>query len=435
MKRCLTEFRHSRPFTSYAPFGRILGFAWVSIIASGCSFGPRVLEATHSRYAESIRQVADEEFLLNLVHLRYSERPRTLNVSSIAAQHEVSASAGMTPFFNSASSLGLFKSFSTILPNASASGANRPTLTLIPADNAAAIERLLSPIPHETLLMLTQTSWPTSTVIRLWLERLNGVPNAATASGPQPAAIPDYARFRRIVDLVQSAQDRSVLFVHAEERLIERSGPIPGESIGPSDLLDAAKHKLEYRPRGDGNSWVVVERGRQLVVDISESALDSPEIRELTELLNLQPGQKRYELLEVGGGVPDPMLHPYPATEKLFTTTRSPLQVLFYLANGIEVPAEHVSEGLVHVSNDADGYAFNSQEITRDLFTVHACKGHRPPKCAFVAVRYRDYWYYIDDRDQTSKSTFALVTQLNRLDFGRDAPGAPFLTLPVGRID
>jgi hypothetical protein len=57
------------------------------------------------------------------------------------------------------------------------------------------------------------------------------------------------------------------------------------------------------------------------------------------------------------------------------------------------------------------------------------------PKCAFVAVRYRDYWYYIDDRDQTSKSTFALVTQLNRLDFGRDAPGAPFLTLPVGRIN
>ena len=133
--------------------------------------------------------------------------------------------------------------------------------------------------------------------------------------------------------------------------------------------------------------------------------------------------------------VGDPMLRPFPATDKVFTTTRSPLQMHFYLANGIEVPVEHVSAGLVPVLTDAEGYAFNSQEITRDLFTVHVCKGRRPPKCAFVAVRYRDYWYYIDDRDQTSKSTFALVTQLNRLDFGRDAPGAPFLTLPVGRID
>jgi hypothetical protein len=434
MKRRLIEFRHARPL-SRALFCRILGFAWLSIIASGCSFGPRVLEATHSRFSESIRQVTDEEFLLNLVHLRYSERPRTLNVSSIAAQYELNASAGMSPFFNSASSLGLFKSFTSLLPNASAGSANRPTLTLIPGDNAEAIQRLLSPIPHETLLMLTQTSWPTSTVIRLCLERLNGVPNAANASGPQPAAIPDYARFRRIVDLLQFLQNRDVLFVHAEEKLIERSSPIPAESIGPSDLLDAAKHKLEYRRSADGNSRVIVERGRRLVVDISEHALDSPEIRELTELLNLQPGKKRYELLEVGGGIPDPMLRPFPATDKIFTTTRSPLQMHFYLANGIEVPAEHVSEGLVHLFTDADGYAFNSQEITRDLFTVHACKGRRPPRCAYVAVWYRDYWYYIDDRDQTSKSTFALVTQLNRLDFGRDAPGAPFLTLPVGRID
>jgi hypothetical protein len=50
-----------------------------------------------------------------------------------------------------------------------------------------------------------------------------------------------------------------------------------------------------------------------------------------------------------------------------------------------------------------------------------------------VAVKYRDYWYYIDDRDQESKATFALVLQLSRLDFARQQPAIPFLTLPVGR--
>ena len=71
--------------------------------------------------------------------------------------------------------------------------------------------------------------------------------------------------------------------------------------------------------------------------------------------------------------------------------------------------------------------------MTGGLFTVHACKGHKPPGNAVVAVRYRDHWYYIDDRDQESKATFALVLQLSRLDFARQQPAGPFLTLPVGR--
>jgi len=48
-------------------------------------------------------------------------------------------------------------------------------------------------------------------------------------------------------------------------------------------------------------------------------------------------------------------------------------------------------------------------------------------------LKYRDYWYYIDDRDLQSKATFALVLGVSRLDFGRQQPGGPFLTLSVGR--
>ena len=48
-------------------------------------------------------------------------------------------------------------------------------------------------------------------------------------------------------------------------------------------------------------------------------------------------------------------------------------------------------------------------------------------------LKYRDYWYYIDDRDQESKATFALVLGVSRLDFDRQQPGGPFLTLPVAR--
>ena len=60
---------------------------------SGCAFGPRVLEKTHGRYQESVRQVDEEQLLRNLVHLRYSEIPIELTVSSIAAQYELAGSA------------------------------------------------------------------------------------------------------------------------------------------------------------------------------------------------------------------------------------------------------------------------------------------------------------------------------------------------------
>jgi hypothetical protein len=49
------------------------------------------------------------------------------------------------------------------------------------------------------------------------------------------------------------------------------------------------------------------------------------------------------------------------------------------------------------------------RSVTDGLFTVNACQGHKPPLTAFVAVKYRDCWYYVDDRDQQTKASFALV--------------------------
>ena len=99
----------------------------------------------------------------------------------------------------------------------------------------------------------------------------------------------------------------------------------------------------------------------------------------------------------------------------------------------MEAPCEHLESGIVRPTVDAEGQPIDPRELTRGLFEVHACKGHRPPSTAYVAIRYRGYWYYIDDRDQASKATLGLVLGVSRLDFARQQPAAPFLTLPVGR--
>jgi hypothetical protein len=404
-------------------------------LCGGCAFGPRALEKTHGRYNVAVHEVDDEELLRNLVRMRYNERPSSLNVTSIAAQYELSGQVEARPFFLAPNPNGAnFRTFTNVLPDLLTSASERPTLSLVPGDDGTAVRQFLTPISADTLIFLTQSGWPVSTVLRLWVERLNGVPNASTASNPQRDVPPDFARFLRIAELLQSAQDQEWASILAEERLTELSGPLPAEAITAAAAVEAAKNSLEYRPRDDSKTWALVRRDRRLVLAINAASEQRPEALELEALLNLNPGQRRYEIEAPAAGLPDPLRVPTEPSPVLHMAPRSTAQVYYYLANGVEVPPEHVNCGLVSVPVDAEGRPFDAREITRGLFEVRVAKGHKPPPCAYVAVRYRGYWYYIDDRDQASKTAFGLVLQLSRLDFKRQQVGAgPLLTLPAGR--
>jgi hypothetical protein len=417
------------------PLALALCGALILATAEGCAFGPRVLEQTHGRYQESLRLVNEEQLIRNLVHERYDEGPMSLNVSSIAAQYELSGGADVQPFFTTPNpaSTGIFRTFTRFYPSANVSGSNRPTITLVPANDGDAVRRFLTPISNETLTFLTETSWPVSVVFRLWVERLNGVPNAVTASGPSRGVISDYGRFLRISELMQLAQDREMGSMRVESRDVEVGGPVPAGAVTPAVVLDAAKNGLEYRPCGDGRTWAVLRKENRLVMRVNPVASGSPELLELERLLNLMPGLPEYDVVVAPGVVLDPLTYPRPPGKEVRIMTRSNSQVMFYLANGVEVPPEHLACGLARPLHDAAGRCIDGRELTRGLFEIHACKGHKPPAAAHVAVKYRNCWYYIDDRDHASKATLMLMLQLSRLDFGNDKPAAPFLTLPLGR--
>jgi hypothetical protein len=411
----------------------LAGWLGLSLTTSGCAFGPQVLERSHGLYTEAVRRVDEEQLLRNLVHMRYNEIRLSLRVSSIAAQYELAGGAEARPFFLAPNPAGSrFHTFTSVLPDVNVSGANRPTLTLIPADDGETIRRFLAPISAETLTFLEQTSWPVSTVARLWVERINGVPNAATASGPQQDVIPDFARFRQLAALLQSAQDQGLCAVRPGERAVEVSGPLPPSAVTAEAAVEAAKNGMEYRRRADG-AWSLVRKERQLVLEINPAAAGHPVLEETRSLLNLRPGLTRYEVVAVQGIDPDPLFNPTPPSTQVRVSLRSSAQVYFYLANGVEVPPEHLAAGLVRLPTLPDGRLFDGRTVTEGLFTVHACRGHKPPPTAFVAIKYRGYWYYIDDRDQESKATFALVLSISRLDFSQQQPGGPVLTLPIGR--
>jgi hypothetical protein len=407
----------------------------VSLGAGGCSFGPKAIEHTHRRYAAAVVRVDEEQLLRNIVRRRYTEAPINLDVSPIAAQYELSASAEARPFFSTEAARfenpSVYGTFTSILPFLAVGGANRPTVSMTPQDDGPDVRRFLTPISADTLAFLTEAGWPISGVLRIWIDRLNGVPNWVPPAGPMRETPPDFLRFHRACELLQAAQDQELASLHMEDRATEQGGPLRPEAVTASAMVEAAKAGFEYRPRDDGKSWALVKRERRMVLQVNPAGLGSPELSELATLLNLRPGQQRYELA-VSSGVPDPAKNPSEPAAVLRLTPRSTAQALFFLANGVEVPPEHLACGLVRVPDGVD-----AAEATTGLFRVLSCpKGcsHKPPPEAYVAVCYRGHWYYIDDRDQESKATLLLMLQLTQLDFKRQQIGAvPALTLPVGR--
>ena len=80
-------------------------FCYISLIVAfntltGCStFGPLSLEQTRLQYNETVKATTEQQLLLNIVRLRYTDTPSSLAVSAIAAQFERSQSFALLPFF------------------------------------------------------------------------------------------------------------------------------------------------------------------------------------------------------------------------------------------------------------------------------------------------------------------------------------------------
>jgi hypothetical protein len=391
------------------------------------------LEHSVGPYNEAVTRVSEEQLLMNLVRLRYNDNPTRLDVASIAAQYEIDGTVEAKPFFQTPNPAGsVFQTFTNILPDLTVNGANRPTISLTPLDDPETIRGLFTPATIDGIVFLAETSYPVSTVFQLFVESMNHVVNAPSASGPPRSIIPDFRDFKRAAELLQQAKDMGDLQFVREEKITEYGSHLNESNISASALVDAAKSGFEYQQQPD-RSWALVKRERKLSLQIRPQAVLRPELTEVESLLHLRPGLSRYEVTVAGkeslasdGGGRDTF-------NSLNLLPRSVIQASYYLAHGVLVPEEHLACGLAKGPLDAEGRPFDWQELFGGLFTVHSVKQHWRPACAFVAVRYRDYWFYIDDRDADSKATFALLLTMTRINLIGTKKGGPTLTLPVSR--
>src|SRR2546422_516045 len=94
----------------------------LTIAAAGCSIGPKALEINRLRYNEAVKVTSEEQLLLNIVRLRYTDNPSSLAVTAIAAQHELASSLKAIPLLTSSGDR-IAQAFSRVLPQAELSSA------------------------------------------------------------------------------------------------------------------------------------------------------------------------------------------------------------------------------------------------------------------------------------------------------------------------
>jgi hypothetical protein len=398
-----------------------------SVVAAGCTnLGPYALDQTRLHYNEVVKRTTEEQLLLNIVRLRYTDTPSSLAVSAIAAQFERSLSLQLTPFFVA----GDNASFTAVLPQVLGLGADRPTVSLTPVDDQEFTRKLFTPLSLDGVLYLAKTTWPIATVFRLYLENLNWVPNAQTASGPTPKQAPVVSEFLHGIAVLQLLQDRAEIVFSSEEREERLGGPLPAAAVSAHDVVEAAKNGYEYRPDDTGTTWTLIKKTQQPVLRIDPDAINSPEVQDFVRVFRLRPGLTQYDITQEALN-PFPSTYPSEGVTRLDLETRSLLQALYYVSTGIDIPPEHATGGLATVTLDAAGHAFDWEMVMRRFFRVRWAKGNKRPPGAHVAVKYKDYWFYIDETDQETKSTFSLLMELARLELaGKPGPG-PQLTLPI----
>lgn len=402
---------------------------WAS---GGCSFGPRALPSDRIRYNEAVKVSGEEQLLLNIVRLRYTDTPSSLGVTSLADQYELTRNLGLTPFFTSAAAGQAFGGYrGAVLPQVGLTGSSRPTLSYTPQDDQDFTRRLFTPLSLEAVASLSKTTWPTATVFRLYLENINWVSNAETGSGPTPKVPPEYAEFLAGIEALQRLTDRKLATIFIEEQDDPAGDELPAEKVTADAVVRAAQAGFEYRKEKTGN-WRVVRKKQQPVLRIDEAAKTDPDFLAVCRVFRLDPTRTSFDLTTAKL---DPYLKDAPkeGLTKLDLETRSLLQVLFFVANGVDVPPPHAASGVAPQTAGPGGAPFDWNQVTGGLFKVYCAEGKRPPACAHVAVRYKGYWFYIDERDRDTKATFALLVELARLQISTDKGGAaPVLTLPLG---
>jgi len=406
-------------------------FGLILLMVSGCANtrGPKLVANSHIDYNKAVSQVLKEELLLNVVRRRYMEPPQFLNVSGINSNFSTTTRLGAGA---SVSDWGDENVVDGSI-DGSVTFSDSPTITLTPRQGEDIASQLHEPLRVSVVADLVAAGYGIDTLLLFLVEGLNNL------RGPDlrwDGFRPGSPEWKTTIELIQQLYDGGELVVDR----FKWNDPYndysyPAETITPGMWITTiSTGRNRWKSYDGGKSFFYTTDEVAPAMWLYPEARTTPDGQRLMELLNVQPDvQKKAWLLETARVAQGADLEGRPddrrSTIKL--RMRSLYNVLNLYAYGVDVPIEDEQEGR---ATDLTSFreAVEQGEV-RDLTKMTVIRYSKSaPESAFKRVRYRDMWFYIDDRDLDSKVGFNALHDLWQLSI--KAPGGqaqPVTTIQV----
>jgi hypothetical protein len=426
------RFSERRTATNWRRVCTRLGTPLVVLLLSGCStFGPQLVLNSHIEYNKAVEQVIREELLLNIVRRRYYEAPQFVTVSSITTS--MSTSAGVS----GGSAFGNQGTPTTGNIGGSFNWSDSPTVTITPRQGTEILGALTARMSVLTIAKMAQAGYRFDFLLALMTEGLTDVRGPETGVGTDFR--PGDSEYIEVIQSVGRLIDKGQLKVGTFSWNDPYSDiTYKREDITVDNQLTAialGSGVGRFRSYDGGKNYYFTDKHDYPAMWIDPEARTSSDGKRIIEILNLQPTPLKrvwsFSPNRVVEGtdfenVPD---DPRPEVRMQLRTFYSVLNLLAY---GVNVPPKDEEEGRAFTKDLYDKAVSEGRAVDLSKkFVVHSSEGDRPAN-AFVAVKHRGTWFYVDDRDHPSKRFFNATYDLFNMEIAPSSGGGgPILTVPV----
>ena len=332
--------------------------------------GPGTVPRDRAEYSATISDSWKRQTLLNIVRLRYLDPPVFVDVGQIVAGYTLETSVTAGASFPETNNFG----GNTATVAGSGRYTDRPTITYTPLTGNRFVKGLMTPIPPESVFFTIQSGWPADGVLIATVASINGLKNQESSLGAVAAPDPEFLRVAALMRQLQLS-----------------------DTVGMRVQIDAAKQQ----------STILTFRTDQISPETAQAS------RELRKLLRLDPNATTFKLAFGGTATND---------KEIAVITRSILHMMQTMTSQVEVPRKDLDEHRVTPGWES----LPNADATR---LVRINSSSTQPKDAFVSVKYRDNWFWIDDRDLRTKRSFAFMMMLFTLADTGERENLPLVTI------